>query len=168
MRHTMLIFTLVVLIIAAAGCNSGDNTEATPTPTSLTSTSPTSTSPTATSQIPTSTSATPTTTGGARTFGQLADAGVTVFASRCAGCHGNQGQGGSVGPAIIGVNAGLDNYATAQGLLDFISAYMPQSAPGSLPHEEYLNVLGFLLVRNDLISPAFTFEESKLQQIPLE
>ena len=32
--------------------------------------------------------------------GTTADAGPAVFVSRCAGCHGSDGNGGELGPAI--------------------------------------------------------------------
>ena len=84
------------------------------------------------------------------TAGQLAEQGKTVFARSCAGCHGAQGQGANA-PALIGTSEALAKYGDAQKLLEKISTTMPKSAPGSLSKEEYLHVLSFLLVEDNLV-----------------
>ncbi len=101
------------------------------------------------------------------TIGQFADAGKTVFAGRCAKCHGDQGQGIS-GPAIIGQYANLGKYNTAQSLLSFVDTTMPFDAPGSLSHQEYLQVLCYLLVQNNFASSSTTFNENGLASIQLK
>jgi polar amino acid transport system substrate-binding protein len=101
------------------------------------------------------------------TVGQFADAGNTVFANRCAKCHGANGQGVTA-PAIIGTSASLQKYNTAQGLLNFIDTTMPFDAPGSLSHQEYLQVLCFLLVKNNFASGSVTFDENGLGSIQLK
>jgi mono/diheme cytochrome c family protein len=117
---------------------------------------------------PTSSTATPTTTAPAgASFGQYADSGKTVFASHCSKCHGDQGQG-ITGPALIGSNANLTKYNTAQGLLNFVATSMPLDAPGSLTHQEYLQVLCFLLVQNNFASADGSFNESALGSVQLK
>lgn len=106
-------------------------------------------------------------TSGSQTFDQLANVGTAVFADQCASCHGNHGQGGD-SPALIGSNAHLSKYATAQGLLNFISTAMPASAPGTLSHEQYLQVLGFLLVQNQEVNSGDLFTEGGLNSITLK
>jgi hypothetical protein len=69
---------------------------------------------------------------------------------------------------IIGANAALGKYNTGKGLLDFVSAVMPQNAPGSLSHQDYLNVLCYLLVQNNYAFPAAAFDESALAGIQLK
>jgi mono/diheme cytochrome c family protein len=49
-------------------------------------------------------------------------------------------------PALVGVNA-LTRFANAQTLYDFISTRMPYQAPGSLTHQEYWQLVAFLLQR---------------------
>ncbi|MBI2831473.1 MAG: cytochrome c [Chloroflexi bacterium] len=101
------------------------------------------------------------------TVGQLAEAGSTVFANQCARCHGDSGQGGT-GPAIIGANAFLSAHVTGQGLLDFVSQQMPFDAPGSLSQQEYLQVVSFLLVRNNFLSNGSSLDAGKLDGISLK
>ena len=99
--------------------------------------------------------------------GEVARAGETVFASGCGGCHGNTGGGGR-GPAIIGSKASLSKYNTAQDLFDYISTTMPKSNPGSLSHQDYLNLVSFLLVQNDYLPKDSAFLESQLSNVSLK
>jgi cytochrome c len=109
--------------------------------------------------------ASPTSSAGP-TFGQSADAGKTVYAATCTGCHGASGQGGTA-PALIGSGANLGKYTNAQGLLDFMSVSMPFSAPGSLTRQQYLDLLSFLLVQNNYVSAGTAFDSGQLRSIPL-
>lgn len=99
------------------------------------------------------------TTGGAAAGGDLSaqvSAGEQVYASSCAMCHGDQGQGGNA-PALIGSDVDLSQHGDGQGLLDYISDKMPASSPGSLPDEQYLDVTAYILERNgDLSGEALT------------
>ncbi len=152
MTKILMMILVIALVVATASCKPAEIPLIPPEPTTQTTTAPAPFTP---PPIPVGTDG---------TFGQLADAGALVFAARCAPCHGDLGQG-NLGPALIGENAGFDDYGTAQGLLNFISIAMPQDAPGSLTREEYLHVLSFLLVSNKYASPTVTFGESKLQRI---
>ncbi len=112
-------------------------------------------------------SPTPTPTPTATTMGQYAQAGTTVFANRCAKCHGDKGQGVTA-PAVIGQNASLDKYNTAQGLLNFMSAAMPLDAPGALSQQEYRQLLCFLLVQNNFAAANAPFDQNNLSSIALK
>ena len=72
-----------------------------------------------------------------------------IFAQNCASWHGDQGV---IGPALIGPNGALPPYGTGRGLYDFVSTNMPQSAPGSLSPDHYLQLVSFILVRNNFTS----------------
>ena len=148
MRYYISIIVVMALALAVVGCSS-----ASPAP----SAAPTPPTPPASSPPPPST----------LTFGQLADAGASVFASKCTTCHGSNGQGVTA-PAVIGADANLDKYNTAQGLLNFISVSMPFNAPGSLSSQEYSNLLGFLLVRNNYVPASTTFDPGQLSNIQLK
>jgi mono/diheme cytochrome c family protein len=100
-------------------------------------------------------------------IGQLSAAGQTIFATKCSSCHGPDGQGGRA-MAVTGPKASLGKYKTAAGLLSFLSSSMPLNAPGSLSHQEYLNVLGFLLVQNSEVPASSAIDESRLSSINLK
>lgn len=101
------------------------------------------------------------------TAGQVANSGATVFANRCAKCHGDKGQG-LTASAIMGSNANLQKYTTAQGLLNFIDTAMPFDAPGSLSSQQYQEVLAYLLVQNNFVSPGTAWDPDKLSDIALK
>jgi mono/diheme cytochrome c family protein len=111
------------------------------------------------------TTAPPTTT--TATAGQLAQLGQSVFSVSCAKCHGNTGQGGS-GPALIGQGNSLSKYNTAQGLFNFMSSAMPLDAPGTLTHEQYLELLSYILVNNGVMQSGDMFMEGDLASVTLK
>lgn len=138
--HGVIVAGLVVLAIAVmlTGCP----TPATPAPTSP---------------------ATP----AAQTMGQLAELGRTVYAGNCAGCHGNDGQGGQA-PALVGTNANLGKYNTAAGLFAFVSTAMPALKPGALTATQYQQSVAFLLVQNGFASASTPFDPNGLDRIALK
>ncbi len=97
----------------------------------------------------------------------MAVLGKTIYDKFGASSHGENGRGGSA-PALIGSNSNLAKFNTAQGLLNFISTSMPLEAPGSLSHQDYLNVLCYLLVQNNYVSAKTVFNESQLINIALK
>lgn len=134
-----------------------------PAPTATADGTATATTPTpATTPSPSATTAA---TGGA-TAGELAMAGQEVYAQECAECHGDEG-GGGTGPAVIGDGAQLGTYGDAQRLYDYISATMPQNNPGSLSDQQYLEVLAYMLVENELVSSDQAMAFGELNTISL-
>ncbi len=115
----------------------------------------------------TSSAAPSTTSVSTITYAAYADAGKQVYAAHCAKCHGDQGQG-ITGPVLVGPTASLTKYTTAQGLLSFISSAMPLDAPGSLTHQEYLQLLSLILVWNNYSSGTAAFSESALGSVQLK
>jgi mono/diheme cytochrome c family protein len=112
--------------------------------------------------VTSSTTTTPVVTSAAAgTFGALAADGQTVFQTSCVSCHGTS-------RALWGSAGQLSAYNTAQGLLSFIAATMPKNAPGSLSHQDYLNILSYLLIQNNTISSGTAFVESQLGSIALK
>lgn len=101
------------------------------------------------------------------TYAAYADAGKVLYAGHCAKCHGDQGQG-ITGPVLVGPTASLTKYSTAQGLLSFISTAMPLDAPGSLTHQEYLQLLSLVLVWNNYAAGSTVFTESALASVQLK
>lgn len=97
---------------------------------------------------------------------QPASPGWETYNQHCASCHGPDG-GGYIGPAIIGPETALASYVSAQGLLDYISATMPQSQPGSLSSETYRDLLTLLLIENSFVPSDWDPEDKDLSAIPL-
>ena len=84
---------------------------------------------------------------GVYTAAQAQD-GAAVYTANCAVCHGAKLEGVQ-GPSLAGSDfISRWNGKTAGDLYEFISALMPESAPGSLKPAEYLAVLTFLLQQN--------------------
>jgi mono/diheme cytochrome c family protein len=71
------------------------------------------------------------------------------YESTCSGCHGDDLAGGE-GRALVGDQFwrswGEDRLAS---LYDFMRASMPYGAPGSLEPEAYLDLVAYILQRND-------------------
>ena len=116
-----------------------------------------------------------TTSNSGGTFQSLANQGQSVFSGKCASCHGVSGQGTSTGPALWGSNhtPGQYNGATlfasnGQAMLGFISSSMPLTSPGSLSHADAVNVLCYLLVQDNQVTPSAIFDESQLSGISLK
>jgi len=159
-RLPQILFLILILITSLVlnGCSSRTSPSTMSTQTSA-ATFPTVKS---TSSSSNTTASTP-----SSTFGTMATLGLAIFKKYGAMSHGQNAQGGS-GPALIGSNASLAKYGTAQGLLDYISTTMPKEAPGSLSHQDYLNVLCYLLVENNYVSANTIFDESQLNSITLK
>lgn len=76
--------------------------------------------------------------------------GAEFYSASCARCHGAAGEG-DIGPALIGENYVFRSRGTAQGLYDYVSETMPFDAPGSLPEQEYWDILAWVLDENALL-----------------
>ena len=125
-----------------------------------------------TSSSPTvsSTTTIPSSTQPSNTFGSLSQTGQGLYVSNCSQCHGTSGQGiSSLGtPALWGPTAQLGKYNTAQGLLNYITSTKPPGAPGTLPHETYVDVLCYLLIQNNAVSGSSLFNENQLNAVALK
>ena len=158
-------------------------TSLSPTTTSVLPTTAKTTSPTTTTSAPTTTASHPTTNitttsvpttststppiSGAVTAKDMANSGIGVFGSFCTACHGSLGGGGS-GPALIGQGSALSKYVNAGVLLNFISSNMPQNNPGGLTTTQYTQLLAYLLVQNNYISPNAIWDNNSLSSIILK
>jgi cytochrome c len=87
--------------------------------------------------------------------------GAKIYASTCASCHGDQGQGG-VAPALVGGAGTLGTahpvktvgsywpYATT--VFDYIRRAMPFTSPESLSNDEVYALVAYLLSQNGTIT----------------
>jgi S-disulfanyl-L-cysteine oxidoreductase SoxD len=85
--------------------------------------------------------------------------GEQVYASNCAGCHGENGEGTEGRPPLVGEKAlpvdppegatsRKSQLKTAQDLFDYVKSDMPPMAPGSLSDDEYWAVVAWQLKAN--------------------
>lgn len=113
------------------------------------------------------------------TFAEQVAAGQTLYGANCAGCHGDAGQGGK-GPRVVGIAQGalpLDppaerkfrktRFVTVGDVADFTVANMPPGKGGSLPVDQYWDILAFDLHANGIDLPQpLTAEAAKTLTIP--
>lgn len=86
--------------------------------------------------------------------------GQAVYASRCAACHGSQGQGGPMDKLVGGVGT-LNTSAPvktvgsywpyATTVFDYVRRAMPFNAPGTLTNDEVYAVTAYLLYMNGIV-----------------
>jgi cytochrome c len=115
---------------------------------------------------PPATQASPDGTAAAVTAGNLAEIGHGVFRLSCA-CHGQDGTGVPA-PTLVGANAKLGKFGTAQGLLEYFSTNMPVNRPGALTPDEYFQILNWLLVQNNTVSSSTVLDSGTLDSITLK
>ena len=98
-----------------------------------------------------------------QTFADQVALGQTIFADKCAKCHGDAGQGTDKAPRVVGLQEGAlpldppperkfrkNQFKTVGDVADFAMANMPADNPGSLTPEQYLAVLAFDLKANGI------------------
>ncbi len=153
MRRFILVVLILTLALLAAGCGS-------PAPAPTATAQPTAAPPVP--QQPTQTLAQPAqpTTIAGKTAGELAALGVAVYKRSCGKCHDD--------PFAGPLANGLRTHRTAQDLLRFMQTRMPQDAPGSLPEEEYFQVLADILVDGQIVAADAVLDPGKLAEITLK
>jgi cytochrome c len=102
--------------------------------------------------------------------------GKDVYASRCAKCHGGQGQGGDEGPLAGGHGSlsGLKPLKTvgsywpyATTLFDYVNRAMPFKQPGTLTHNQAYAVVAFVLQLNGIIGENDVMDARSLPQVKM-
>lgn len=133
-------------------------------------------SPAASGPQPVATTTTPaaSTTASGPTFQTLATAGQAVYASTCQICHGQNGAGSQVCPVVIwgsgsqlGTYNGVSVFTDAAGMLNYISKRMPLTAPGSLTGQQYNELLAYILLKGNKVSPTTVFNANNLGSISI-
>lgn len=87
------------------------------------------------------------TASGVYTEAQAAQ-GATIFAERCAMCHGKQAEGTWEVPALKGKFMGNWGKESVAALSDYLARAMPQFAPGTLEPADNVKLVAFLLKTN--------------------
>jgi len=102
--------------------------------------------------------------------------GKDVYASKCAKCHGGQGQGGDDAP-LVGGQGTLRGpkplktvgsywpYATT--LFDYVRRAMPFKQPGTLTHNQVYAVVAFVLHLNGIIGENSVMDAKTLPQVKM-
>ena len=105
--------------------------------------------------------------------------GRTLYARKCAACHGAKGEGG-VGPILVATEPKTgfaDDYKLPRTIgnywpypttiYDYVSRAMPQNAPGSLAPEEVYALVAFLLAENAAVPPGFVADATTLPAVKM-
>jgi len=97
--------------------------------------------------------------------------GATIFAQKCAACHGQNGNGGGLTRGIVPlgnakpVKIGFSLVPYATTVWDFINRAMPQSKPGSLTVDEVYAATAFVLYRNEIIKETEVLDANTLPKV---
>jgi cytochrome c len=94
--------------------------------------------------------------------------GETVYAAKCAACHGRtgiEGQATKLVAAADDANGGLKEYPLATAVWDTISRAMPKHKEGSLNADEAYGLTAFLLYRNGIIQQGDVLDANTLPKV---
>ncbi len=93
--------------------------------------------------------------------------GLDSYENNCAMCHGANMEGVS-GPTLLG-SSFTSHYETVGDLMQFIVQNMPMDNPGGLSHEDYVDILAYILTKNGWPSgkSALTFDSANASKAPL-
>jgi hypothetical protein len=69
--------------------------------------------------------------------------------------------------STLGTYNGQTLFTDAQGMLNFMSTKMPLTAPGSLTSQQYNDLLAFILLKANIVSPSTVFDQSQLSGISI-
>ncbi|MBM4430079.1 MAG: cytochrome c [Chloroflexi bacterium] len=136
--HTVGAAGLVLLLVLVA-CSS-----AAPTPTPL---PPTALPPT---QLP---------APAGLTAAQRAPLGEAVYSRSCAACHNPL--------SASNLRRSFDRFNNAGEMLSYAQRAMPQTNPGSLPAEDYLNVIVWVLLDNGKVAADAVLDADNLAEVTL-
>jgi mono/diheme cytochrome c family protein len=97
--------------------------------------------------------------------------GERQFAQSCATCHGEQLEGGA-GPALTGPNFKILSKkvgARVGDVFTYMSSNMPLNEPASLSHDQYVDIMAFILSRNGYKpgGAALTFAHAESSKAPI-
>ena len=112
-----------------------------------------------------------------------ARSGAITYETKCASCHGQDGEGGSADRLVGRLPDSRFPFAKsydsvsektigsywpyATTIFDYTLRAMPQNAPGSLTADETYSLVAFLLFRNEIITEDFVVDSKSLPQIEM-
>lgn len=106
-----------------------------------------------------------------------AAAGKDVYTRRCGKCHGNEGQGGEEGAALVGGKGTLATpkplktvgsfWPHATTLFDYVRRAMPFDRPGTLTDEQVYQVTAHVLFLNGIVGENDAIDAKTLAQVKM-
>jgi mono/diheme cytochrome c family protein len=106
-----------------------------------------------------------------------AKVGGVLFAQKCAACHGQNLEGSSQAPALVGGQGTLTSlhpkltvgsyYPFATTVFDYIRRAMPRFQEGSLKPDEVYSLTAFILYRNEIVKEDAVIDRTTLPKIKM-
>src|SRR5580704_3565761 len=106
--------------------------------------------------------------------------GAPIFAAKCAVCHGTEGEGGKIGPRVVGGIADTETLTTlkpvrtvggywpyATSVWDFIRRAMPRDQSGTLTPNEVYSLTAFILAKSKIIQEDDVLDEKTLPKVQM-
>ena len=101
--------------------------------------------------------------------------GAKVYATHCAACHGDNGEGRGDYVALVGGRGTLSSnqpvltvgsyWPTATTLFDYIRRAMPYNTPGVLATDETYAVSAWILEKNEILNPGAVLDRRSLSEV---
>ncbi|MBN1368781.1 MAG: hypothetical protein JW954_00915 [Dehalococcoidaceae bacterium] len=173
MKKTTIMTIAVLFLIGGllASCAQEPSTETVTVTTpgsnvTVTATTTATNTITATQTVTVTSTAVPTVPAPTETAGALAVLGGQIYSLQCDVdyCHEGWDAGGE--EEFAGYNYSV--YKTAKGFFDFVKLYMPNSFPGSITDEEYVQVSAFVLTELNKVPSDALFGLGNLSTFELE
>ena len=106
--------------------------------------------------------------------------GAPIFADKCAVCHGPNGEGGKIGPRVVGGIADTETLTTlkpvedvggywpyATSVYDFIHRAMPRDQSGTLTPNEVYALTAFILFKSNIIKEGDVLDQKTLPKVQM-
>jgi mono/diheme cytochrome c family protein len=106
--------------------------------------------------------------------------GAAIFVIKCAACHGPEGEGGKIGPRLVGTQADLESLTTlrpvrtvggywpfATTVWDYINRAMPRNQGGTLSADEVYALTAFILAKSGIIQEGDIMDAKSLPKVQM-